>query len=163
VWVIKVTFDTDQANQKMIFGRPPFVVCWLTLLFVKVNWPCLTAEPMLIESQHFQSCTCLYLRANAAALDFDTLAKESPMVHVGIRSMPKTIRINTLRIAVVIGVTIFASAAVAFLAPSPASAKPEFAAQTGLPCGQCHVSPSGGGKLTAFGQKFKDNGFKIKK
>ena len=85
------------------------------------------------------------------------------MVHAGIRGMPKTIRINTLRIAVVIGATIFASTAIAFLTPSPASAKPEFAAQTGLPCGQCHTNPAGGGKLKAFGQKFKDNGFKLKK
>jgi hypothetical protein len=43
-----------------------------------------------------------------------------------------------------------------------AEAKPEFAQQTGLPCGQCHVSPGGGGKLKAFGQKFKNNGFKVK-
>src|ERR1700690_841066 len=28
----------------------------------------------------------------------------------------------------------------------PANAKPEFAAQTGLPCGRCHVTPAGGGK-----------------
>ena len=44
-----------------------------------------------------------------------------------------------------------------------AQAKPEFAGQTGLPCGQCHVSPAGGGKLKAFGEKFKANGFKLKK
>ncbi len=44
-----------------------------------------------------------------------------------------------------------------------AQAKPEFAAQTGLPCGQCHVNPAGGGKLKAFGEKFKANGFKLKK
>jgi hypothetical protein len=48
------------------------------------------------------------------------------------------------------------------LAPHPAAAKPEFAAQTGKPCGQCHVSPGGGGALKPFGQKFKANGFKIK-
>jgi len=44
-----------------------------------------------------------------------------------------------------------------------ANAKPEFAAQTGLPCGRCHVNPAGGGKLKAFGQRFKANGFKLKK
>jgi cytochrome c5 len=38
---------------------------------------------------------------------------------------------------------------------TPASAKPEFAAQTGKPCGACHVSPSGGGPLTGAGEKFK--------
>jgi hypothetical protein len=40
-------------------------------------------------------------------------------------------------------------------ATSPASAKPEFAAQTGKACGACHANPSGGGKLTAAGEKFK--------
>jgi len=50
-----------------------------------------------------------------------------------------------------------------FAAPRTAQAKPEFAAQTGLPCGQCHVNPAGGGKLKAFGEKFKANGFKLKK
>lgn len=44
-----------------------------------------------------------------------------------------------------------------------AQAKPEYAAQTGLPCGQCHVSPAGGGKLKSFGEKFKANGYKLKK
>ena len=42
----------------------------------------------------------------------------------------------------------------------PASAKPEFAAQTGKPCGQCHENPAGGGKLKAAGEKFKANGYK---
>jgi hypothetical protein len=42
----------------------------------------------------------------------------------------------------------------------PASAKPEFAAQTGKPCANCHVNPAGGGKRTAAGEKFKANGFK---
>jgi hypothetical protein len=42
----------------------------------------------------------------------------------------------------------------------PASAKPEFAAQTGKACGQCHENPAGGGKLKAAGEKFKANGFK---
>ncbi|MEI9806115.1 MAG: hypothetical protein WDN48_19320 [Pseudolabrys sp.] len=43
-----------------------------------------------------------------------------------------------------------------------ANAKPEFAAQTGKPCGQCHQNPGGGGALKPYGQKFKDNGFKLK-
>jgi hypothetical protein len=49
------------------------------------------------------------------------------------------------------------------ITPTSASAKPEIAARTGLPCGQCHVNPAGGGKLKAFGQKFKARGFKLKK
>jgi hypothetical protein len=44
-----------------------------------------------------------------------------------------------------------------------ANAKPEFAAQTGRPCGACHVNPAGGGKNTAFGLKFKANGYKLPK
>jgi len=45
----------------------------------------------------------------------------------------------------------------------PAAAKPEFAAQTGKPCGTCHENPAGGGKLKPFGEKFKANGFKLSK
>ena len=48
------------------------------------------------------------------------------------------------------------------IAPRQASAKPEFSAQTGLPCGQCHSNPAGGGDLKAFGKKFKANGNKVK-
>jgi hypothetical protein len=46
---------------------------------------------------------------------------------------------------------------------SPASAKPEFAAQTGKPCGTCHTNPGGGGALKPFGEKFKANGNKMPK
>ena len=38
---------------------------------------------------------------------------------------------------------------------SPVSAKPEFAAKTGKPCSACHANPSGGGKLTSAGEKYK--------
>jgi hypothetical protein len=44
---------------------------------------------------------------------------------------------------------------------SPAQAKPEFAAQTGMPCGNCHQNPAGGGKLKPMGEKFKANGNKM--
>jgi hypothetical protein len=43
-----------------------------------------------------------------------------------------------------------------------ANAKPEFATQTGLPCGKCHQNPAGGGPRKPFGDKFKENGFKVK-
>jgi len=43
----------------------------------------------------------------------------------------------------------------------PANAKPEFAAQTGKPCGFCHQNPAGGGALKPDGEKFKANGFKL--
>jgi hypothetical protein len=45
--------------------------------------------------------------------------------------------------------------AIVGITTSPVSAKPEFAAQTGKACGACHSNPSGGGKLTAAGEKFK--------
>ena len=41
------------------------------------------------------------------------------------------------------------------IAPPKAEATPQLAAQTKFPCGQCHVSPGGGGKLKPFGQKYK--------
>lgn len=43
-----------------------------------------------------------------------------------------------------------------------ANAKPEFAQQTGFPCGKCHQNPAGGGPRKPFGEKFKENGFKVK-
>jgi hypothetical protein len=44
-----------------------------------------------------------------------------------------------------------------------ANAKPEFAAQTGKPCGTFHQNPAGGGALKPFGQNFKTNGYKLSK
>lgn len=58
---------------------------------------------------------------------------------------------------------ILVAAAALTVGSRPAQAKPEFAAQTGLPCGQCHKNPAGGGPLKPFGQRFKANGFKLKK
>jgi hypothetical protein len=48
-----------------------------------------------------------------------------------------------------------------FVLPRKAAATPVFAQQTGLPCGQCHENPAGGGKLKEFGQKFQANGNKL--
>lgn len=50
-------------------------------------------------------------------------------------------------IALVFGVLLF------FL-PSTSSATPEFAQQTGLKCGECHIDPAGGGGLTGRGKKY---------
>jgi hypothetical protein len=52
---------------------------------------------------------------------------------------------------------------VSVMSSGPANAKPEFAAQTGRPCGTCHQNPAGGGTLKPFGEKFKANGFKLPK
>jgi hypothetical protein len=47
------------------------------------------------------------------------------------------------------------------VAPPSANATPQFAAQTGKPCGTCHQNPSGSGALKAFGAAFKANGYKL--
>jgi len=49
----------------------------------------------------------------------------------------------------------------AIASPQTADALPNYAQQTGLACGRCHVSPAGGGKLTGFGTAFQANGHKV--
>jgi hypothetical protein len=46
------------------------------------------------------------------------------------------------------------------LPPNAAQATPTYAAQWKLTCGQCHVSPAGGGALTDWGKAFAANGHK---
>lgn len=52
---------------------------------------------------------------------------------------------------------------IALVAPSPAQALPQYAAQFHFPCSKCHVNPAGGGPRNAFGQKFEANGHKLPK
>jgi hypothetical protein len=59
--------------------------------------------------------------------------------------------------------TMLIAGAMSVVVSQPASAKPEFAASTGKPCGTCHANPAGGGKLKPFGEKFKATGFKLSK
>jgi len=56
---------------------------------------------------------------------------------------------------------VLVSGAIITVASRQAEATPQFAQQTGKPCGQCHVSPAGGGKLKPFGAKFKAKGYKL--
>jgi hypothetical protein len=56
---------------------------------------------------------------------------------------------------------VLAGAAV-MLTPRQAQALPKYAAQTGLPCGRCHVNPAGGGPRTSFGKSFAAHGHKLK-
>ena len=55
----------------------------------------------------------------------------------------------------------------AFLIPATAlpvrtvQAHPIYALETGLPCGQCHVNPGGGGPRTAFGRASAANGHRL--
>ena len=58
---------------------------------------------------------------------------------------------------------ILLAATMVVLSPRPATAKPEFAAKTGFPCGKCHVSKTGGGTLKPYGLAFKANGFEVPK
>jgi hypothetical protein len=60
-----------------------------------------------------------------------------------------------------IAAAILIAGTMSLVASRPANAKPEFAAQTGKPCSNCHVNPAGGGKLKPAGEKFKANGFKL--
>jgi hypothetical protein len=82
------------------------------------------------------------------------------MMHSAVR-VP--IRIRALCGAAGIATALLLGLFAILISPTSVSAKPEFAAQTGLPCGQCHTNQAGGGKLKPFGEKFKANGFKVKK
>lgn len=62
-----------------------------------------------------------------------------------------------------IGFAVLLAGAAVTVTPHQAQALPQYAAQTGLPCGRCHVSPAGGGPRTAFGKAFAANGHKLKK
>jgi hypothetical protein len=78
------------------------------------------------------------------------------------QSKSRAISSTFLKVAICSAAALSVGGTFVLFTPSPVSAKPEFAAQTGLPCGQCHVNPAGGGDLKAFGKKFKANGFKVK-
>ena len=54
-----------------------------------------------------------------------------------------------------VAVVLLFAATMMLLVSQPTSAKPEFAASTGKPCGACHVNPAGGGKLTKAGERYK--------
>jgi hypothetical protein len=67
---------------------------------------------------------------------------------------------ESMTLTVAVGATaalaaIVVAAAALTMAPPRAEATPQLAAQTKFPCGQCHVSSAGGGKLKPFGQKYK--------
>ena len=74
-------------------------------------------------------------------------------------------KVNTSESArfIVVGTVtgILIAGAVCLVAAQPAEATPKFATDTGKACGECHVSPAGGGKLTPFGEAFKANGNKL--
>lgn len=70
--------------------------------------------------------------------------------------IPMTILCGAAGVATAI---LIAGAAVT-LSPRQAQALPAYAAQTGFPCGKCHVNPAGGGPRNAYGEAFAKNGHK---
>lgn len=85
------------------------------------------------------------------------------MVHAEIQGPFNRIGPAAFGAVVAIGAAILVAGAFILVTPRPAQALPKFAADTGLPCGQCHVNPAGGGPRTAFGKAFQENGFKVPK
>jgi len=55
------------------------------------------------------------------------------------------------------------AALVSLMLVRPAAATVQFGVETGKTCADCHTNAAGGGPLTPFGQKFKDNGNKLPK
>ncbi len=80
------------------------------------------------------------------------------MRHV-INSLKPTAVLATITGCAMCGLLLAATMVV--VAPREAAATPAYAQQTGLACGQCHVNPAGGGKLTSLGSKFQANGHKL--
>jgi hypothetical protein len=62
-----------------------------------------------------------------------------------------------------IGFALLLAGAALTASPQQAQATPQYAAQTGFPCGKCHVNPAGGGPRNKFGKAFAANGHKLKK
>lgn len=128
-----------QRDQELIEFIP--LEFWVVLHF------CVRANAVIIYSGHHRSKS---LRITAIALIFWRQTRGVRTLHL-VRCLAAAICIIALL------------GAVAAFVPTTANAKAEFSAQTKLPCGQCHTNPSGGGKLKAFGEKFKANGNKLPK
>ncbi len=80
--------------------------------------------------------------------------------------IPRTFKLfgtTALCMAAGVAAAVLIAGAGVTLTPRQAQALPAYAAQTGLPCGRCHVSAAGGGPRTAFGKAFAANGHKLKK
>lgn len=69
----------------------------------------------------------------------------------------RSVAVSILAGAAGVAATLLIAGAALTVAPREAAATPQYASQTGQPCGACHVSPGGGGKLTARGEAFKKN------
>jgi hypothetical protein len=60
-----------------------------------------------------------------------------------------------------LSVPVLLCAALVVASSVPTQARPAYALRTGLPCGQCHINPAGGGPRTAFGKAFAANGHRV--
>ena len=74
----------------------------------------------------------------------------------------KSARNHKLAIACGVSVAAAGLGIISLLALQPAVATPQFATDTGKPCGYCHVGTPGGA-LTPAGDAFKANGNKLPK
>jgi hypothetical protein len=83
------------------------------------------------------------------------------MVRAKVPSISNLIGAAALVMAAGFGAALLVGGTITLVAPSPAVALPAYAAQTGLPCGRCHVNPAGGGPRNAFGKAFAANGHKL--
>jgi hypothetical protein len=73
--------------------------------------------------------------------------------------MQKDISVNAVATAAIAGALL--TLAATMFTPQSAAALPVYAARTGLPCGQCHIDPGGGGPRNAFGRAFARNGHQL--
>lgn len=60
-----------------------------------------------------------------------------------------------LLLATFFAATILAIGVIGLIAPQSAHATRQLARSTGLPCGQCHEAPDGGGQLNDFGKSWR--------
>jgi hypothetical protein len=77
-------------------------------------------------------------------------------------SLPSQLAVNIAPGVATVAAALLLGGAI-WISPQPAHALPKYAAETGLPCGRCHVNPAGGGPRTAFGKAFAANGHKLPK
>jgi len=82
---------------------------------------------------------------------------------MALAEMHKALATAALCLVVGVAAAIVTGGTITLVASNTAQAMPAYAAQTGLPCGKCHVNPAGGGQRTAFGKAFAANGHKLPK
>jgi hypothetical protein len=129
---------------------------------IYVGWRYLFAIPTVKMYSARQPCNlALVRRRNSAKLFGKGKIRGFRMSHAKIRGTSNPVRTTGFCVAAGIATVLCAGGTFALVGTTPANAKPEFAAQTKLPCGQCHTNPAGGGKLKAFGEKFKATGNKL--